>query len=64
MLTLTRRKGERVQIGDEIHLRVLSIGERNVRIQVIAPRHMKVDRGDKPMREVVRQQRKPARRVG
>ncbi len=46
MLTLTRRKGERIQIGNDIHVKVLSISRGRVRLGIDAPRSLAVHRGE------------------
>ena len=46
MLTLTRRKGERIQIGSDIHVKILSISRGRVRIGIDAPRELAVHRGE------------------
>ena len=44
MLVLTRKIGEKIQIGDDIGLQILDIQGSTVRIGVIAPRHIAVHR--------------------
>lgn len=44
MLVLTRRLGEKIVIGNEIVVEVLSIGEAGVRIGISAPRETSVHR--------------------
>jgi carbon storage regulator len=44
MLVLTRKIGEKIQIGDDIGLQILDIQGNTVRIGVIAPRHIAVHR--------------------
>ena len=46
MLTLTRRIGERIAIGHEIEVEVLSISRGRVRIGIRAPRELPVHRGE------------------
>lgn len=49
MLVLSRRAGERIQIGDQVEVTVVRIGPGVVRIGVEAPQQMQV------LREEVRQ---------
>lgn len=44
MLVLTRRAGEKVVIGNEIVVEILSIGAENVRLGIAAPRETSVHR--------------------
>lgn len=44
MLVLTRRAGEKVVIGNEIVVEVLSIGGEGVRLGIVAPRETSVHR--------------------
>lgn len=44
MLVLSRKEGERIQIGDEIRITVVRITGGGVRLGVEAPRHMVVVR--------------------
>jgi carbon storage regulator len=44
MLVLTRKAGEVITIGDDIHVRVLAIKGGQVRIGVEAPRQVSVNR--------------------
>jgi carbon storage regulator len=44
MLVLTRKTGESIWIDDCIKLTVTSIGPNKVRIGVVAPAHIRVDR--------------------
>ena len=46
MLVLTRKIGEKIFIGDNIHLTVVDVKGDNVRIAVEAPREVKVYRGE------------------
>jgi len=46
MLTLTRRKGERIQIGTDIQVKVLAISRGRVRLGIEAPRDLAVHRGE------------------
>lgn len=45
-LTLTRKEGEGIYIGEDIEIVVREIRKSQVRISVRAPRHMKVARDD------------------
>jgi len=49
MLVLSRRAGERIQIGDQVEVTVVRIGPGVVRIGIEAPQQMQV------LREEVRQ---------
>lgn len=44
MLTLTRKVGETIRIGDEIQIVVKEIRKNQVRIGIIAPRNVKIFR--------------------
>lgn len=44
MLVLTRKQGERILIGEDITVEVVELGHGNVRIGVVAPRALEVDR--------------------
>ena len=44
MLALTRRKGESVVIGDNVEVVVLSVMGEQVRLGIIAPKHIPVHR--------------------
>jgi len=46
MLTLTRKIGETIQLGDDITLVVKEIRRNHVRLGVVAPREVKVYRGE------------------
>lgn len=46
MLTLTRREGERIAIGDEVEITVVDIGRGKVRIGIRAPRHLAILRSE------------------
>ncbi len=46
MLVLTRKKGESIQIGGEIELRVLSVQGNRVRLGIEAPATVDVKRGE------------------
>jgi len=44
MLSLSRREGESVMIGDDVKVTVHRIDGRNVRLSFSAPRNVRVDR--------------------
>ena len=44
MLVVTRKKDERLIIGNEIEIRVLRIGRENVRLGIKAPSHISIYR--------------------
>ena len=44
MLILTRRSGERVMIGDEVTIVVVSVNGNHVRLGIEAPRKVSIDR--------------------
>jgi carbon storage regulator len=44
MLVFTRKKGERLVIGNEIEVTVLNLGSGAVKLGVAAPRHISVHR--------------------
>jgi carbon storage regulator len=44
MLVLTRKVGEQIVIGDDIHLMVVAIQGANVRLGISAPKDVVVDR--------------------
>jgi carbon storage regulator CsrA len=46
MLVLQRRVGESVCVGRDVEVRVLAIRNRQVKIGVIAPRHVEVRRSE------------------
>lgn len=46
MLTLTRRAGERILIGDDVEISVVDVGRGKVRIGITAPRGLAVHRGE------------------
>lgn len=46
MLTLTRREGESIAIGDEIEITIVDIGRGKVRIGIVAPRHLAILRSE------------------
>ena len=44
MLVLTRKTGEEVVIGDNIFIRIVGVDGRKVRIGIVAPKDVIVDR--------------------
>ena len=44
MLVLTRKIGEEIVIGDNIHIKVLAVDGGKVRIGIVAPKDVIVDR--------------------
>jgi len=48
MLTITRREGEIIEIGDEITIKVVRCEGNKVRIGVDAPRELSVGRAEHP----------------
>lgn len=48
MLVLSRKAGEGLQIGDEVHLVVLTVEKSRVRLGVEAPRGVHIKRDELP----------------
>ena len=46
MLTLTRREGESIAIGDDIEITIVDVGRGKVRIGISAPRHLAILRSE------------------
>ena len=44
MLVFTRKSGESLMIGDEIEIKILSVGTEQVRVGISAPRRIPVHR--------------------
>lgn len=44
MLVFTRKSGESLMIGDEIEIKILSVGSEQVRVGISAPREIPVHR--------------------
>jgi carbon storage regulator len=44
MLVLTRKKGEKILVGENIGVEVLDIGQGKVKIGIVAPNDVRVDR--------------------
>ncbi len=70
MLVLSRKIGETVAIGDNVVVQVLSLHESNVRLGIVAPQEISVDRGEvraqklRDMHEAERIRRKQQRQGG
>lgn len=45
-LVLTRNAGQKIQIGDDVTITLLNIGERQARIAIDAPQHIQITRPD------------------
>lgn len=59
MLTLTRKVGETIRIGDEIQIVVKEIRKNQVRIGIVAPRDVKIFR-EEVYRNIVQENRESA----
>lgn len=59
MLVLSRKKDESLIIGDEIEVKVLEIRGDKVRLGVVAPKSVRVDRGE--VRDAIAEQQKDRR---
>lgn len=46
MLVLTRKKGERIRIGDDIEVQILDCGTEGVKIGIKAPRDISILRSE------------------
>jgi len=44
LLVFTRKKGERLVIGNEIEITILNVGSGSVKVGINAPRHISVHR--------------------
>ena len=51
MLILMRRPGETIRIGDDIAVTILGVEERKIRLGIIAPRDVAVDREEVALRK-------------
>ena len=51
MLILTRKRGEAIAIGDNIHIQVLNINGGQVRIGIDAPREVAIERDNRPQEQ-------------
>ena len=58
MLVLTRKAGERIQIGEDVVLEILEVRQGQVRLGIEAPRHVRIFR-----EEVAREIRAETRRA-
>jgi carbon storage regulator len=58
MLVLTRKKGEKITLGDEIEIEVISIENGKVRLGIKAPRDLKIFRTE--VLEQVKEENKEA----
>jgi carbon storage regulator len=59
MLVLSRRVGEAVVIGDDIHIKVVAVVGHKVRLGIAAPEEVLVDRQEVHEERRNRQARKP-----
>jgi|DEB0MinimDraft_4_1074332.scaffolds.fasta_scaffold21763_3 carbon storage regulator len=48
MLVLTRKRGEVIEIGDEIRITIVRTGERQIRVGIDAPRELAIRRCEDP----------------
>lgn len=44
MLVLTRKVNEEIQIGDDIEIKVLSVSGDQIKIGIVAPKHVEIHR--------------------
>ncbi|MCL2168677.1 MAG: carbon storage regulator CsrA [Defluviitaleaceae bacterium] len=58
MLALTRKKGESIVIGDDITITILSTSGDSVKLGILAPRHIPVNRQE--IYEQIKEQNKQA----
>jgi carbon storage regulator len=58
MLALTRKKSESIMIGDQVEVVVLGVSGEQVRLGIIAPKHISVHR--KEVYEQIREENKEA----
>lgn len=61
MLTLSRKPGERVRIGDGVVLEVVKITRGRISLRIVAPPELRVLRGELFDRQQERVQRQEAR---
>ena len=59
MLVLTRKAGERIQIGEEVVLEILEVRQGQVRLGIQAPRHVRIYR-EEVAREIRAENRRAA----
>ena len=52
MLVVRRRPGELIRIGEDVQLRLLSIGRTSVRLGIEAPRSTRIDMRQPPPEDV------------
>lgn len=52
MLVLSRKKGEKLRIGEDIVITVCKIEGNRVTIGIEAPRELRVVRGELPLRDI------------
>ncbi|MBX7190576.1 MAG: carbon storage regulator CsrA [Sandaracinaceae bacterium] len=57
MLTLTRREGESIAIGDDIEITIVDVGRGKVRVGIVAPRNLAILRSEVLSRIVEENQR-------
>ena len=56
MLVLSRKAGERIYIGDDIVVTVIASGSGKVRLGVVAPSHISIDREEVRLRKQARRE--------
>lgn len=61
MLTLTRKVGETIRIGDEIQIVVKEIRRNHVRIGILAPKEIKIFREEVYKNIIDERQEKPGK---
>jgi carbon storage regulator len=61
MLVLTRREGEKILIGDNIEIKIVSIGAGMVRIGFDAPSDLPIDREEVRKSKLLHPEGKPKR---
>ena len=63
MLSVTRKVGEYIKIGDDIIVVVQRRGKGGVRLGIVAPKDVKIWRGDEPLElpKKKRKKKKPGR---
>ena len=60
MLTLTRKRGETIRVGEDVVIRVTRIRGRNVEISIDAPKDVKILRGELPPQPPASKEPEPA----
>ncbi len=63
MLVITRKKAEKVIIGDNIEITILEVGRRRVRIGIKAPKQIIIQSETRKTESAVEDQTKPGRVV-